>query len=99
MSFSIVTSIVGIGVCAVRLREIKKAQPRNLKKFIKALLNVLAFQLSELFSGHFTPVGGERAIHFAANREHGFFVGVRRKRRSEFFLEHGEAAFEILKVE
>src|SRR5580704_1922204 len=99
MSFSIVTSIVGIGVCVVRLREIEKAQPRNLEQFVKSFLNVLAFQLSKLVSGHLTPVGGERAIHFAANRKHRVFVGVSGKRSAQLFLEHGEAAFEILKVE
>src|ERR1700720_2735909 len=99
MSFSIVTSIVGICARAVWLREIKEAQPRDLKKFIKPLLNVLAFQLSELVSGHLTPVGGKRAIHFTADREHGFFVGVSGKRRGELFLENCEAPFEILKIE
>src|SRR5579864_9842971 len=99
MSFSIVTSIVDIGVCVVWLREIEKAQPRNLEKFVKSLLNVLAFQLSELVSRHLTPVGGKRAIHFAAYREHGLFIGVSGKRGAELFLEHGEAAFEVFKIE
>src|ERR1700739_2504790 len=99
MSFSIVTSIVGICARAVWLLYKKEAQPRHLKKFIKAFLDVLAFQLSELVSGHLTPVGGKRAIHFPADREHGFFVGVRGKRCGELFFEHSEAAFEGLKIE
>ena len=53
----------------------------------------------ELFGGHFAPVGRERAVHFAADGEQGFFVGVGAERRGEFFLEDRQAALEVFQVE
>src|SRR5580693_5505424 len=81
------------------LGQIKQTQAWHVEMFEKPLLNVLPFELRQLFCGHLTPVRHQRAIHFAAHRKQRFFVRVRRKRSRKLFFKYSQASFEIFEVE
>jgi hypothetical protein len=79
--------------------KVVEAQPWQSKLFQQSLLYILSLNQRDLFRFHFAPILRELAIDFAADTEHLVFSGVLCERGLEFFVENGQTALEILKVE
>ena len=65
----------------------------------EAFLSVLALELSQLLGGHLAAIGGEGTVHFSADGEEDFLVGVGCENCGQLVLENGQAALEVFQVE
>src|SRR4029077_10258234 len=58
------------------LCEVEKAEARDAEMLEEAFLSVLALELRQLLGGHLAAIWGEGTVHFAADGEEDFLVGV-----------------------
>jgi len=65
----------------------------------EAFLSVLALELRQLLGGHLAAIWGEGTVHFAADGEEDFLVGISRESCGQPVFENGHAALEVFQVE